>query len=332
MTVKLGGTNWVFLNSSRTVTDLLEKRAAIYCSRPPFPMTQDIVSRGGRIVLMPYNNDWRQLRRIMHQILSTRQTSTYRGYQDLESKQLLWDYLHFPDKWYLHNGRYSNSVIMSVVFGRRASWDDPELAALFETAEEFLALQQAGVNIVDGFPILAKLPEFLQWWRPRGERIHEKTVGVYRRVFETLEKKIEEGTQRDCFALQMLKIAETENFTENQKLFAAGSLLEAGSDTTRVSLGQMIAGAATYPDWVERVRKQLDEVCGANAERLPEWSDYDKLPYINAVVKESFRWRPNIAPLGAPTSLIKDDEYEGYKFPAGTVFTWNAWYILSYFE
>ena len=25
--------------------------------------------------------------------------------------------------------------------------------------------------------------------------------------------------------------------------------------------------------------------------------------------------------------MIKDDEYEGYKFPAGTVFTWNAWAI-----
>lgn len=25
--------------------------------------------------------------------------------------------------------------------------------------------------------------------------------------------------------------------------------------------------------------------------------------------------------------LIKDDEFEGYKFPARTVFTWNAWAI-----
>jgi hypothetical protein len=44
------------------------------------------------------------------------------------------------------------------------------------------------------------------------------------------------------------------------------------------------------------------------------------------------RWRPNIAPLGAPTSLIKDDEYEGYKFPKGTVFTWNAWSVPSPFR
>ena len=89
----------------------------------------------------------------------------------------------------------------------------------------------------------------------------------------------------------------------------------------------MIAGAATYPDWVARAREHLDRVCGKNAERLPQWSDFDSLPYITAVVKESFRWRPNIAPLGAPTTLIKDDEYEGYRFPAGTVFTWNAWYL-----
>jgi Cytochrome P450 len=191
-TIKLGSQTWVFLNSSRTVTDLLERRAAIYCSRPPFPMTQDIVSGGGRIVLMPYGDRWRILRKIMHQILSTRQEKMYQGYQDLESKQMLWDYLHTPEAWYLHNGRYSNSgkyppletvlspVIMSVVFGRRATWDDRELAALFQTAEDFLELQQPGKNLVDGFPILSYLPNFLQWWRPRGEKIHEKTIG-YRR-------------------------------------------------------------------------------------------------------------------------------------------------------
>ena len=72
-------------------------------------MTQDIVSGGGRIVLMPYGDIWRRLRKIMHQILSTRQASTYKDYQDLESKQLLWDYLHTTDKWFLHNGRFSNS-------------------------------------------------------------------------------------------------------------------------------------------------------------------------------------------------------------------------------
>ena len=34
-----------------------------------------------------------------------------------------------------------------------------------------------------------------------------------------MEKKIAEGTQRECFATEYLKIAEKENFDENQKFF-----------------------------------------------------------------------------------------------------------------
>jgi len=52
-----------------------------------------------------------------------------------------------------------------------------------------------------------------------------------------------------------------------------------------------IAAAAMYPNWVERARKELDEVCGSNAERLPTFEDLDKLPYIQAVAKEATRWR-----------------------------------------
>ncbi|PVH78054.1 cytochrome P450 [Cadophora sp. DSE1049] len=311
-TVKFGGTTWVFLNSSRVVTDLLERRAAIYSSRPPFPMTQDIMSGGSRIVLMPYGDRWH----------------VFQPFQDLESKNLLYDYLHNPDKWYSANGRFANSVIMSVVFGTRSSLDDPEVVALFETIEMFLEEQQPGKNVVDGFPILANLPKILQWWRPRGERIFNITREVYKKQLDNVRDRIKKGIQKDCFAVDFLKSTDNDPFfNETQRLFVLGTLMEAGSDTSRVSIGQMIAAAATYPDWVVRAREQLDAVCGANAERLPGWGDRERLPYITATVKEIFRWRPNIAEIGAPTSLTQDDEYEGYKFPKGTVFVWNAWAI-----
>lgn len=174
-TCKFGSTTWVFLNSSRTVSDLMERRASIYCSRPAFPMTQGIMSGDSRVVLMPYNDHWRTIRKIMHQILSSRQQDVFMGFQDLESKNLCWDCLQNPDKWWSANGRFSNSVIMSVIFGRRSSSDDPDLIELFETQDLFLENQQPGVNIVDAFPILEKLPKRLQWWRPRGEKIFQKT-------------------------------------------------------------------------------------------------------------------------------------------------------------
>jgi retron-type reverse transcriptase len=62
-----------------------------------------------RILLMPYNDLWRSARKIMHQLLTTKSAESYRPFQDVESKQLMWDYLHDPAKFYLHNARYANS-------------------------------------------------------------------------------------------------------------------------------------------------------------------------------------------------------------------------------
>jgi len=39
--------------------------------------------------------------------------------------------------------------------------------------------------------------------------------------------------------------------------------------------------------------------------------------------------RPSIAETGIPHALTQDDEFEGYRFPAGTVFTWNHWSISN---
>jgi len=75
-----------------------------------------------------------------------------------------------------------------------------------------------------------------------------------------LYQKTAEGTQRDCFAVEFLVQVEKTDFDETQNLFTLGSLMEAGSDTTRVTLAQIIAGAATYPDWVTRAQEQLDSV------------------------------------------------------------------------
>jgi hypothetical protein len=41
------------------------------------------------------------------------------------------------------------------------------------------------------------------------------------------------------------------------------------------------------------------------------------------------RFRPIIANIGVPHALISDDEFEGYRLPAGTVVTYNHWAIAD---
>jgi cytochrome P450 len=109
MYIRLGGVDWVFLNSSRVVEDLLEKRSAIYSGRPVFAMVSELMSRGKRLVLQGYTQEWRELRRIHHQLLTGKAAETYKPSQTLESEQALWDMLHDPEKWYLHTIRFAAS-------------------------------------------------------------------------------------------------------------------------------------------------------------------------------------------------------------------------------
>jgi len=55
-----------------------------------------------------------------------------------------------------------------------------------------------------------------------------------------------------------------------------------------------------YPEVQTRAQQELDSVVGRD--RLPEFIDRPQLPYINALVKELFRWNP-VAPLGTVYTL-----------------------------
>lgn len=99
------------------------------------------------------------------------------------------------------------------------------------------------------------------------------------------------GIQKPCFMTEFLDNNKDGEFTTEDCYFMAGTLIEAGSDTTRIILMEIIAAAVLYPDWVERAQQQLDSVCGSKAERLPGFEDLPQLPLIKGVIKEGMRWK-----------------------------------------
>ena len=101
MHVRLGGTDWIFLNSSRVVEDLMEKRSALYSSRP-ITMVGEVISRDRRPVLQQYGDQWREVRKSMTNLLTGRSADRFRPMSDLESRQCLYELLQAPDHWYLH--------------------------------------------------------------------------------------------------------------------------------------------------------------------------------------------------------------------------------------
>ncbi|KAI4144383.1 MAG: hypothetical protein LQ340_006671, partial [Diploschistes diacapsis] len=86
----------------------------------------------------------------------------------------------------------------------------------------------------------------------------------------------------------------------------------------------IIAGGRDKNDHdIPKAREELDNVCGADAERLPRLDDIRHLPYISATIKERLRWRP-VLPLIPQHRLTEDLEFEGRYFPAGPDFVINS--------
>ena len=77
-----------------------------------------------------------------------------------------------------------------------------------------------------------------------------------------------------------------------------------------------------YPSVQAKVHAELDAVVGPD--RLPDFSDRKRLPYLTALLKELLRWHV-VTPISVPHRAVADDEYRGWYIPAGSVITVNAW-------
>lgn len=63
--MNLAGTSLVVLNTRRTAIDLLEKRGAIYSSRPHSTMVHELLGFTWLFAVMPNNEGWRVRRRLL---------------------------------------------------------------------------------------------------------------------------------------------------------------------------------------------------------------------------------------------------------------------------
>lgn len=97
----------------------------------------------------------------------------------------------------------------------------------------------------------------------------------------------------------------------------------AGASTIAVSIEWAMADLLQNPQSMRRIKEELTSVIGTNAQI--EESDIARLPYLQAVVKETLRLRA-VAPL-VPRRAEATIEVQGYTIPKGTNVILNLWAI-----
>ncbi|KAK6383733.1 hypothetical protein LTS17_003025 [Exophiala oligosperma] len=324
--LKLGPGTAVVLTDRRIIKQIMDKKASASSNRPVSLVSQHLITEGDHMLMMDNTPRWRMMRRLIHQDLTEALCDReHSKIHQAESVQLLYDVLQSPDEWMQHLKRFSNSIIMSIVYGIRSpSIDAPWTKKLNDIVELWARINEFGATPpVDLFPILKLVPQrFLGNWMNRASLVHDKVHNLYGGLLRSVEERRRTTGPTDCIADRLLEQEEKHGLSSHNIMLLAGVTLKGGSDTSASTLSSWLQAMVLYPEVQKKAQAEIDAVVGDK--RLPTWSDYKSMPYLATMVKEAMRWRPT-APLGFPHALSEDQWVDGKFLPKGTVLFVNVY-------
>ncbi|KAI0767232.1 CyP450 monooxygenase [Fomes fomentarius] len=334
------GQPMIVLGSHEAAIDLLEKRSTNYSSRPDNPMV-DIAGFSWALTLQPYGTWWRRHRKAMHQYFNQSVMQQYKPSLQLEAHRLTRRLIEHPADFLHHIRHLFGSAIMRVSYGIEV---DEESVDYLKIAEDVLALFSdifvPGKYLVETFPILRHVPDWMPGaaFKRNGKAWKTVTSKIVEIPWMTTKEALAKGIAKPSMAAGLMEnvsrtqgqeAADAEEVHKNATAVAYAG----GADTVDIlplctlsTVESFFLAMASYPEVQKKAQAELEAVVGP--QRLPEFSDRDSLPYVNALMKELLRWR-SVVPVGVPHCSLEDDEYRGYFIPKGSVVIANIWAISN---
>lgn len=93
----------IIINSLDIAVDLFEKRSAKYSARPRMVVAGEMIGWDQSLVLSPYGERFRDIRRLMHQFIGTEKAiSNFNELEEHEIQRCLGRILQTPEDWPTH--------------------------------------------------------------------------------------------------------------------------------------------------------------------------------------------------------------------------------------
>ncbi|KAH7929012.1 cytochrome P450 [Leucogyrophana mollusca] len=317
----------VVINSEEVANALLEKRSHNYSDRPRVA-TSELFGFDFATFLMPYGDMWRLHRRLFHQVFRQDASLAYRPVQLREAYRLLTLLLGSPKSYDEHlQSRHSASIIMSIVYDYDTAPRKDPLVTAAQTALD-IGLKVATPEtaaILGAFPILQYIPSWFPGpnYQRSGLNCRKYMSEMIELPFQYVRNSMAAGTAKTSMvgdALQRRQDEGDRDQFEGAVKNTAATAFAAGAETTSSTLQMFILAMMNYPEVQKRAQAEIDSVVGKD--RLPTFEDRPSLPFVEAVLRETQRWRP-VLPLGVPHATTNDDIYDGYYIPKGRAMSRN---------
>ncbi|KAK3382146.1 cytochrome P450 [Lasiosphaeria ovina] len=130
---------------------------------------------------------------------------------------------------------------------------------LFDGFTEFAEINQTGTaGLIDFFPILRRLPDFLVPLRKKAKEMHRHEKELYLGHWLKPKEQAAAGTIPRCFGEDLYRVQKAEGFDDDQAAYITGTLLEAGSDTTSSTLYAFVLAMLLYPEVQGKAQAEID--------------------------------------------------------------------------
>ncbi|KAI3444656.1 hypothetical protein Pfo_001321 [Paulownia fortunei] len=325
MSLKLGSITTIVVSSPETAKIVLQKHDLAFSSRTIPSAAKSLNHDKFSMAWLPVENQWRKLRKICkEQMFSVSRLDAGQGLRR-EKLQKLCDYV----KEYCQKGlavdigeaafttslNLMSATLFSVEFAQFNSDSSQEMKDVVWGVMKCLGTP----NLADYFPVLKSADP--QGILSEAKIYFEKLFAIFDGIID--EKLNCRGEKNDLVeALIDLNQKDEAELSRNDIRHLLLDLFVAGTDTTSGTVEWAMAELLRKPVKMSRVRGEITDIIGKN--QIIQESDIPRLPYLQAVVKETFRLHP-AAPFLVPHKAEADVEINGYTVPKNAQILVNVW-------
>ncbi|KAH6904703.1 OrdA protein [Coprinopsis sp. MPI-PUGE-AT-0042] len=316
--------------NSLEILEEFDKKSSIYSQRPHLPMGGELVGYDRTLVLMPYGNRFRHYRKQFARYIGNNVIQDQHDLVDGYTKTFLRRVVKDSGNLMGDIRKLAGGVILRITYGYEVQLDgnDPFVDLIEGANENFNKASVPGAFVVDFFPSLKDLPEWLpgMGFIEQARKWRKDTDSMVEVPFKWTKETIEAGTAPTSFVSSSMEIQD--EMTEDEKRdikFVASSLYGGGADTTVSAEYAFFLAMVLFPEVQKKAQAEIDSVIGSD--RLPTQADMKDLPYVSAVVAEVLRWN-SVAPAGVPHVAIEDGFIGGYFVPKDAMIITNFWGLL----
>ncbi|RZB91105.1 Geraniol 8-hydroxylase [Glycine soja] len=180
-------------------------------------------------------------------------------------------------------------------------------------------------NLVDFFPVLKMVDP--QSIKRRQSKNSKKVLDMFNHLVSQRLKQREDGKVHNDMLDAMLYISNDNKYMDNMIEHLSHDIFVAGTDTTTSTLEWAMTELVRNPDVMSKAKQELEQMISKGNNPIEE-ADIGKLPYLQAIVKETLRLHPPV-PFLLPPKAGKDVDIGGHTISKDAKVLVNMWTICK---